>query len=159
MRNPLPILVVVAAPLFLTAIQAQAAPNFSGEWKMNNAKSDFGPTAQTAPELLTRSIKHNDPVIEISTHQKGAQGEATTQLKYTTDGKECVNKLPQGDAKGTAKWQGVNLVIESTRVAQGTEIKARETWTLSEGGKILTILNHVTLPQGELDLKYVFDKQ
>jgi hypothetical protein len=145
--------------LIFAAPRAQAATNFSGDWKMNVSKSDFGPTAAQAPEVLTRSIKHNDPALEIATHQKGAQGETNSQLKYTTDGKECVNKLPQGEAKGTAKWQGDNLVVESVREAQGVEIKARETWTLSDGGKVLTILNHVTIPQGELDLKYVFEKQ
>jgi hypothetical protein len=150
---------IFATSLFLAASHAQAAANFSGEWKMNAAKSDFGPMAAQAPEVLTRSIKHNDPALEISTHQKGAQGETTTQLKYTTDGKECVNKLPQGDAKGTAKWQGNNLIVESVREAQGIEIKAKETWTLSDGGKVLTILNHVIIPQGEFDVKYVFDKQ
>jgi hypothetical protein len=150
---------IFATSVFLAASHAQAAANFSGEWKMNAAKSDFGPMAAQAPEVLTRSIKHNDPVLEISTHQKGAQGETTTQLKYTTDGKECVNKLPQGDAKGTAKWQGNNLIVESVREAQGIEIKAKETWTLSDGGKVLTILNHVIIPQGEFDVKYAFDKQ
>jgi hypothetical protein len=150
---------ILATSLFLAASDAQAAANFSGEWKMNAAKSDFGPMGAQAPEVLTRSIKHNDPALEISTHQKGSAGEVNTQLKYTTDGKECVNKLPQGDAKGTAKWQGDNLIVAYVREAQGMEIKAKETWTLSDGGKVLTIVNHITVPQGEFDIKYVFDKQ
>lgn len=150
---------MLAAPLWLVSTRAQAAPNFSGEWKLNAAKSDFGATAAQAPAVLTRSIKHNDPMLEIATYSKGAQGEVRTQLKYSTDGKESVNKLPNGDAKGTAKWQGDRLVIVSTRNAQGTEIKQADTWTLSEGGKILTVATHLTLPQGEFDLKYVFEKQ
>jgi hypothetical protein len=150
---------IFATSLFLAASHAQAAANFSGEWKMNAAKSDFGPMAAQAPEVLTRSIKHNDPALEIATHQKGAAGEVNTQLKYTTDGKECINKLPNGDAKGTAKWKGENLVIESTRTAQGMEIKQADTWSLSEGGKVLTVMSHITVPQGEFDVKYVFDKQ
>ena len=151
---------IFATSLFLAASHAQAATNFSGEWKMNASKSDFGPMAAQAPQVLTRTIKHSDPALEIATHQKGAAGETNTQLKYTTDGKECVNKLPNGDAKGTAKWQGDNLIVESVREVQGTEIKAKETWTLSDGGKVLTILNHVSVPsQGEFDLKYVFEKQ
>jgi len=159
MKKPLAAVVMLAAPLLLVSIRAQAAPNFSGEWKMNASKSDFGPMAAQAPEVLTRSIKHADPVLEIATYSKGAQGEIKTQLKYTTDGKESVNKLPNGDAKGTAKWQGDHLVIESTREAQGMQIKQADTWTLSEGGKVLTVASHVTIPQGEFDLKYVFEKQ
>jgi hypothetical protein len=148
--------ILFAAALFLGATHAQAAPNFSGEWKLNPSKSDFGEIP--APQLLVRSIKHHDLVLEISTHQKGAQGESTTQLKYTTDGKECINKLPSGDAKGTAKWQGDSLVIESSREFQGGTSKQREVWTLSDGGKVLTIQNHVS-GQREFNVKYVFDKQ
>jgi hypothetical protein len=150
------VILLFATCLFLVASKVQAAPNFTGEWKMNSAKSDFG--GIPAPDLLIRAIKHNDPALEISTHSKGAQGESTTLLKYTTDGKECINKLPSGDAKGTAKWQGDSLVVESSREFQGGTSKQKETWTLSDGGKVLTILNHVS-GQREFDVKFVFEKQ
>jgi hypothetical protein len=136
---------------------AQAAPNFTGTWKMNIAKSDFGPAP--APAELTRNIKHTDPNLEIKTHQKGDQGEVSTELKYTTDGKSCVNKVNGSDAKGTAKWEGDNLIIESTRDFQGMVLLSKETWMLSDGGKTLTINNHITVPQGEFDLKLVLEKQ
>ena len=68
---------------------------------------------------MTRTIKHDDPALQISTHQKGAQGEATTELKYTTDGKPAENK----GSKGTAKWDGDKLVVDSVRDFQGTELK------------------------------------
>jgi hypothetical protein len=149
---------VFALSLFLAPSNARAATNLSGEWKMNAAKSDFGP--QPAPEFMVRTIKHNDPSLEISTHQKGAAGETTTQLKYTTDGKESINKLPSGEAKGSAKWQGANLVIDTSREFQGMTLIGKETWTVSDGGKVLTILNHISIAgQGEFDIKLVFDKQ
>lgn len=158
MRKPASAIALFGILLIAGVRQAQAAPNFSGDWKMNIAKSDFGPVP--APEILTRAIKHNDPVLEISTHQKGARGEVNSELKYTTDGKPCVNKVQGGEAKGTAKWNGPNLVIDSEREFQGTPITSKETWTLSDGGKTLTIVNHVSVPQqGDFDIKYVFDKQ
>jgi hypothetical protein len=135
-----------------------SAANFSGEWKLDPAKSDFGPAP--APELMTRSIKQTLPAVEISTHQKGAAGESTTQLKYTLDGKESVNKLPTGESKGTAKLDGDHMVIDSTRDYQGATITVKETWSLSEGGKVLTIVNHLSVPgQGEFDAKLIFNKQ
>ncbi len=140
------------------ASPVDAAPNLSGEWKLNSVKSGFG--AVPAPEVMMRTIKHQDPSLKISTYQKGAQGEVRTELDYTTDGKECVNRLQGSETKGTAKWEGENLIVESTRDFQGKEIKSKETWTLSEGGKVLTIYNHLTVPQtGEFDIKLVFDKQ
>lgn len=144
--------------LICAASLLPAAPNFSGEWKMNVAKSDFGPVP--APEVFTRSIQHKDPSLHYSTHQKGAQGEVTTELKYTTDGKECVNTLNGSPAKGAARWQGDDLVIESSRELQGIHIQSKETWSLSEGGKTLTIKTHISVPQqGEFDLTLVLDKQ
>ena len=91
---------ILATSLFLAASHAQAAANFSGEWKMNVAKSDFGQVP--APEVLTRSIQHHDPVLEYKSYQKGVQGEVTTEIKYTTDGKPCVNTVQDMPAKGTA---------------------------------------------------------
>ena len=147
--------VVAAFAMTFLAAQSQAATNFSGEWKLNLAKSDYGPVP--APEFMTRTIKHDDPSLRISTHQKGAQGEATTELKYSTDGTPVENAKPV--SKGAAKWDGDKLVVDSVRDMQGAELKFHEVWSLSADGKVMTINNHITAPQGEFDLVQVFDKQ
>jgi hypothetical protein len=144
---------VAALAMTLLAMQAQAATNFGGEWKLNLAKSDYGPIPP--PELMTRTVKHDEPALHISTHQKGAQGEATTELNYTTDGKLMDNK----GSKGFAKWEGNKIVVESVRDFQGGELKFRDVWSLSPDGKMMTIISHLTAPQGEFDLTLVFDKQ
>jgi hypothetical protein len=133
-------------------------PNFTGEWKLNASKSNFGPVP--APDLLTRTIKHNDPQLEIATYQKGARGESKSELKYTTDGKPAENKVQNLDSKGTARWEGDRLVIESWLEIQGSEIRGKEVWSLSDGGKTLTIHNHTSLPkQGDFDTTLVLEKQ
>jgi hypothetical protein len=147
--------VVAAFAMTFLAAQAHAAANFSGEWKMNHAKSDYGPIQQFAPEFMVRTIKHNDPVLQLSTHQKGSAGEVTTEEKYTTDGKPAENK----DSKGSAKWDGDKLVIDTVREIQGTEIKTHQVWTLSADGKTLTSASHLGTAQGDFDLTLVFDKQ
>src|ERR1700688_1983969 len=96
-----------AIVLLMTVGHAQAATNFSGDWKLNTAKSDYGPIP--APDVMTRKISHNDPSIQIKTYQKGEQGEVSSELNYTTDGKPAVNKVPGGEAKGSAKWDGNSL--------------------------------------------------
>jgi hypothetical protein len=113
--------------LLLLASSAFAAPNLTGDWKLNLAKSQYG--------LMP-------PPLEV------------------TDGKLSINKMTNGEAKGTAHWEGDALIIESSQQNGPAEIKSRETWTLSSDGKTLTILTHLTIPQqGELDVKQVFDKQ
>jgi hypothetical protein len=164
MRKPVFITALFSALLVAALGRSQAAPNFSGDWKMNIVKSDFG-RYPAIPELLTRTIRQNGVVLEYSTRQKGTGPEhkavdVTTELKYTTDGKVCANKVNGSDAKGTAKFQGGNLVIESTREIQDLRIASKEVWTLSEDGKVLTINNHVSIPQqGDFDIKLVLDKQ
>ena len=131
---------------------AAAAPNLSGNWVLNLAKSQYGQFP--APEIMIRKIQHMDPALSMSTYQKGAQGEVTTELKYSTDGKPVVN----GDNQGSAHWEGDKLVIETSRDYQGTTLTQREEWTLSSGGKTLNIATHVKLPNGEFDVKQVFEK-
>jgi hypothetical protein len=145
--------VVAALAMTLLAAQSQAAPNLTGVWKLNLSKSEYGPVPQ--PEAMTRTINHNDPSLQVSTYQKGAQGEATTELKYTTDGKPAENK----GSKGSAKWDGDKLVVDSVRDMQGTELKFHEVWSLSGDGKIMTINNHIVAAQGEFDITLAFDKQ
>jgi hypothetical protein len=140
---------VVAA---LLAMPLAAAPNLSGSWMLNLAKSQYGQFP--APEVMVRQIQHKDPSLSMSTYQKGAQGEVTTELKYTTDGKPAVN----GENKGSAHWDNDKLVIETSREYQGTKLSQREEWTLSADGKTLTIATHVKLPNGEFDVKQVFEK-
>jgi hypothetical protein len=136
----------------LLMLPVSAAPNLSGSWILNVAKSQYGQFP--APEIMTRQIQHKDLELSMSTYQKGAQGEVTTDLKYTTDGKPVVN----GANQGSAHWEGDKLVIESSRDYQGTKLTQREEWTLSPDGKTLTIATHVKLPNGEFDVKQVFEK-
>lgn len=158
MRRSVFIPALFSALLAAAPGRSQAVPNFSGDWKMDIVKSDFG--RFPAPDLLTRSIHQNGVSLEYSTRQKGASGDVSTELKYTTDGKVCANKVNGSDAKGTARWQGESLVIESTREVKDVHIASKEVWTLSNGGKVLIINNHVSIPQqGDFDLKLVLNKQ
>jgi hypothetical protein len=136
----------------LSALPLAAAPNLSGNWMLNLAKSQYGQFP--APQVMMRQIQHKDPALSMSTYQKGAQGEVTTELKYTTDGKPAVN----GENKGSAHWEHDKLVIETSRDYKGSTLTQREEWTLSADGKTLTIAAHVKLPNGEFDVKQVFEK-
>ncbi len=134
------------------AVPLIAAPDFSGSWMLNVAKSQYGQFP--APEVMLRTVEVQGTRLTMSTYQKGAQGEVTTELKYTTDGKPSVN----GTSTGTAAWYGDTLVIESSRESQGARLTQRDSWTLSKDGKTLTVTTKVKLPNGEFDVKQVFEK-
>jgi len=133
-------------------------PNFSGSWKINNSKSDFGPMP-SGPEKFERTIDHKDPELKMKTVQSFQGNERTSEVTYTLDGAEHTVKTGMGEAKVTATWKGNILEVVSKREIQGNEIKSIENWTLAEDGKTLTTDSAITSPQGEFKLKFVLDKQ
>jgi hypothetical protein len=137
--------------------QVCAQPNFSGDWKMNSAKSNFAPLPQ--PDKLVRKITQRDSHLRIKTTQFGQQREIVTDLAYTTDGAECKNLIRGQEVTGNARWDGDTLLIDSKREVQGTEIIQKESWSLSADGQTITIANHVQTPQGAFDITIVLEKQ
>lgn len=136
---------------------AQAKSNFSGTWKLNAAKSDFG--AMPAPDSRTDKITHQDPDLNDTVNQSGQMGEVTADLKYSTDGKETTNTIRGTEIKSTANWEGDELVISGKGSFQGADVTLKDRWSLSPDGKTLTILRHVNSPMGETDQKIVLEKQ
>jgi len=96
-------LTTIAVLFSLAAVLlAMAKPNFSGSWKLNVSKSDFG--QMPAPDSATYKIVHEDPKLRNSVKQSSQAGEFEFEASYTTDGKECVNQMFGNDFKSTLKW-------------------------------------------------------
>lgn len=141
----------------LAAGQAHAKANFSGEWKLNVSKSDFGPLP--APASRTDKIRHDDPALKVTTTQSGPNGEVTFELNYSTDGKESTNEIRGNSLKSTSKWDGDTLRIDTKANFNGNDLMLSDKWSLSGDGKVLTINRHLASPMGELDQKMVLEKQ
>jgi len=143
---------------FAAAAIAADKPNFSGDWKLNTAKSELGPIPP--PSSMTEKIDHKDPDMKVSTSSVGGpQGDLNYELKYTTDGKECVNHIGDSELKSTVNWQGDALAIHTKADFGQGEMDIKGNWTLSSDGKTLKQTAHIETPQGPLDLTYIFDKQ
>jgi hypothetical protein len=155
------VLLAAAMAAAVFAAPADTKPDFSGEWKLNVEKSNFGP--MPGPDSEVRTIVHKDPDLSVkSVRSGGPMGDATVEMKFTTDGKECVNtiKTPNGDLeiKSTLGWDGQNLTNNSKLAVQGMDITSKEKWELSEDGKVLTISQNISTPQGDFETSSVFDK-
>ena len=150
---------IVSALLLVAALAGTAAaaekPNFSGEWKMNAAKTNFGPLPP--PTSIVRKVTHAEPSLSIVEEQQGDLGTQNTTRKYTTDGKETSFEANGAEVKGSAVWDGSVIVVNSSVDAVG--LKFIDRMTLSEDGRTLTSVVHIASPQGELDITIVFDKQ
>ena len=135
--------------------QSAAKANFSGEWKMNIMKSDFG--ALPPPEFITRTITHDDPSLTIVESQRSAMGDQNATRKYRTDGTETTFESQGVTVAGNAKWAESTLVVTSK--VDDIGLNFIDTMSLSADGKTLTSKVHIGSPQGELDVTIVFEKQ
>ncbi|MCU1265231.1 MAG: hypothetical protein JWM21_1549 [Acidobacteria bacterium] len=154
-RRLLLIAVLIALPI--VSAYAQQKADFSGTWKLNVAKSDFG--ALPGPDSRTDVITHKDPSITDDVISEGAQGKQEYTIKYTTDGKEVTNQIGPLAIHSTLKWEGNNLVITSKFAYNDADVNAQSTWALSPDGKTLTISVHFASTLGETDQKIILEKQ
>ncbi len=142
-----PALCILAASTLAPA--ADQHPDFSGEWKMNPAKSALGPIP--APTSLTRRIIQADPSLTITEEQKGGSGDHASTRRYTTNGSQVTFQEDGSTVVATAAWEGNALLIRSKADAGGTTFVFVQKMTLSDDGKILTDALQIMTPQGEIN--------
>jgi hypothetical protein len=147
------LLMLATAALMLAADK----PNFSGVWKLDASKSDFG--QRPAPEKMERTVEHAEPSMKVKMLTVSPRGERSTESSYTTDGKPGKAQIMGQDAKVMAKWKGDTLVVTLTADFQGNEVKQEEVWKLSGDGKTLMTETTIDSPQGQMQTKTVFTKQ
>jgi hypothetical protein len=142
----LTIVLAFIAPLMTNAQKA----NFAGTWTYSAEKS----TQPTAPaggggggggqgggggrggfggggNFVATQDANTLTRVSTRTGQDGTP--VTTTLKYTLDGKECVNTNPRGDSKSVCTWSadGKTLTIVTTRDMNGTPMKTTEEWAIT----------------------------
>ena len=148
---------IAIALLFLAAVAASAKPNFTGDWKLNTAKSDFG--QMPAPSSMTQKVVHDEPNLQVHSKQTSDMGDYERDAKYTTDGKECTNTFRDNPATSVVKWDGDALTFDTKGKFGDTDFTMKDKWTLSPDGKVLTMERHFSSSFGEGDQKLVLEKQ
>jgi hypothetical protein len=131
------ILLIVATA---ASAQEKVAPNLSGTWKMNVAKSKFPKASKIQSETVI--IKQDGPQIEFHFDTDGKQ----SVHSYSADKKErVIREVPQAGSKIVEKayWKGATLVTESKIVFNmsspiGEMMPTKDSWTISSDGLVLT---------------------
>ena len=147
----------ILAALLAAAAFAQSQPNFSGTWKVNLGKSDYG--MLPPPESRLDVIEHTGDTMKDQVSAVNQQGKQDYTLTFKTDGSETVNKIADREMKITAKWDGPVLVVTIKLNLQGQDIDIQSKWALSGDGSTLTQNAHLATPMGEMDQKVVLEKQ
>jgi hypothetical protein len=156
---------LIAPALFLSFKSMPHRPDFSGDWKLNEGKSELGDFGGRFAAIAIK-VEQKEDAITIAKTTPGFNGgdPVTTNQTLTFDGKEAESTVFGGaKRKSTAKWSddGHTFTISSTtlmeRDGQTNEIKGTETWTLTKEGA-LSIVTVSSSPRGEINIKAIYNK-
>jgi hypothetical protein len=159
--------VILAAVVVVAGVGfAQAKPDFSGTWKLNVAKSDFGPVP--GPTAQTDAIQQSGQTLKINVTVEGDQGKMQYTEVLTTDGKEVAiapdspvaHPAPEVTMQTvSAAWDGATLNVSQKLTYGGDPVTGVSHYTLSADGKVLTVASDYQSSQGDASRTFVFDKQ
>ncbi len=148
MRNAATLLACSALAVFSLPLLAQDRPNLSGTWQFDSSKSELH-TVKVGG--ATWVINEDDSSIQISESEDGAAKK--TELKCTTDGKQC---KVSGDKATASFWYNGPMLVEME--SKGDHVM-RYRMKLSDDGKTLTVDTTSIVPQVTQDDVLVFHKQ
>lgn len=143
--------------LFALASTVFAAPDFSGTWKVNIAKSNFGP--MPSPEKYTRVIDHKEPSVKIEETQASDRGEWSGILNLKTNGTETNSEIRGNSLKSVSQWEGEVLNTKTKLELNGTPIELNDRLSLSADKQTLTLQRKIDTPNGVLEQSVVFERQ
>lgn len=155
---------LIAPVIFFSFQRLPDKANFSGEWKLNEGKSDLGQFAQFAPRTIKVDQKADSIMItKIAPSFNGDEVSLTETLPF--DGREVESTIfGTSKRKASAKWSddGQTLMISYNIMfdfnGQQTEVKGTETWALADGGKTLISQNNSSSSFGDNAAKGVYEK-
>ncbi len=136
------------------------APTFSGSWKMNAAKSNFGSLPEEyRPTAITRVMKHEGPVLSMDTEQiqGGNAQKSTVSLKL--DGSESINTLMGAEVKSVAKMNGPVIEVVTKRPFGDMVLEITEKNSFDASGNLVVDTQIGGTPLGLIVTKYIFEKQ
>ena len=126
-------------------------PNFSGTWKLNIEKSEFG--GLPAPSSWIQTIKHQGASFEIA---RTLNGKTEAPITVEIGGKEVSLNMECCGAATTKFWWEKQALLSELKWESGTQKDVR---TLSEDGKAMIDNRTIKEQEREVTLKLVFEKQ
>lgn len=165
MKSPFKrILSLLSAPVLLLSFASLPdRANFSGEWKLNEGKSELGDFGRFAARTI--KIDQLPDAITVSRTAPSFNGDdVTTTETLSFDGKESETTVFGGaKKKSAAKWSddsqslSITYSIAFERNGQTSEFKGTETWTLTKEGSF-SLVTVSSSPRGESTTKAIYEK-
>lgn len=141
-----PLVVASVAALVLATVpgvaRAQTGPDFSGKWRISQAKSSRGATGNSASVNFPSELIIKQSPAELHVEMRLPRTDPVTAV-YKLDGTEVTVATPAGIfEKAKARWDGGKLVITARRVVStpfgdfvtdSTEVWSRSATSLTIG--------------------------
>ena len=159
------LLVSMIASLLLIPAASYAGENtdFTGEWTLNEDKSDLGEGRFFS--ALKIAVKQEGNTITIERTRTGRDGgERTSSETLTMDGKENINEGERRTSTSVLTWSddGSTLTIktkrEFNRQGETIEMASIEVWTMAEDGTTLKIQSDISSPRGERSVSLIYER-
>ena len=149
---------ILTLVLFSTAAIGQKV-NYSGDWKLNESKSELGWEFSLAPAAIT--VDHAKKTLDLKTTNVWEGTEVVSETHYTLDGKECTN-IGMGDTEtvstAVTDKKAKTLTIVTNGDSEGIgEWTSTQVMSLKDGNLVISF--EAASNMGELIETYVFDKK
>jgi len=144
--------------LLLSSAAISQKVNYSGDWKLNEDKSELGSKYSLAPASL--SIKHTRKKLEMKVvHIWDGQTLESEQF-YTLDGKECRNAgFGESTTLSSASFDRQSKAIKIVTAGSAEGMDYTFSQLISLKGAQLVVNARAETDLGELTETYLFDKQ
>ena len=148
---------VLALVLFSSVAIGQKV-NYSGEWKLNEDKSELGYEFSLAPASMT--VNHTRKTLDLTLVSVFDGQEMVREQHYPLNGEECENpgfmdSVTKSRAVVDKKTKAIKIVTNGS--AEGLDYTLTQNILLKEGN--LVIQSEAFSDMGELIETQVYDKQ
>jgi hypothetical protein len=121
-------------------------PNFTGIWELVHRESDF--SFLPPPDSRVDTATHNEPQLNIRTHQIDANGEMFVDRSLFIGGKAATIHILNRPRIVRAYWDEPVLVLEATSQVSGRPRRIEDRWTLDPDNNWITIVRLREQPGG-----------
>lgn len=148
------IFAIVAASL-----ASAADPDFSGTWKLDQARSEIRRSLDRPWSLMKVDHKDTDIHCVPVDAGPGAPKAGPLAMRFATNGKETTHPFGEASGKSIAKWEGSALMINTIVSSPRQSYTQMDRWKLSRDGKVLTVRRQIVNLHGEIESTLVYDRQ
>ena len=155
---------LIPVAMFFSFTTVADKVNFSGDWKLDEAKSELGNFAGFAARVI--KVQQKDSAITISRTIAGFNGgdPMTTTNTIFIDGRVTESDGFGGTKiKSTGKWSDdgqaftINSAFTFDMNGQSNDVKLTEAWTLTKEG-LLSLITNSSSPNGDITTTAIYSK-